>query len=66
VPDDAARAGMLESGAPAWLADTLVVLFGELRRGIAAQTTDTVHALTGREPRAFAEFAHDHRAMLNR
>jgi uncharacterized protein YbjT (DUF2867 family) len=65
VPDEAARGAMLESGAPAWLADTLVVLFGELRRGLAAQTTDTVQALIGREPRAFAEFAHDHRAIFN-
>jgi hypothetical protein len=47
-----------------WFADTLVVLFGELRRGIAAQTTDDVHRLTGRDPRGFAEFARDHRAAF--
>jgi len=64
VPDEAARAGMLESGAPDWMADTLVVLFGELRRGIAAQTTDSVRILTGREPRGFAQFARDHRAIF--
>jgi len=65
VPDEAARAAMLESGAPDWLADTLTVLFGELRRGIAAQTSDAVRALTGREPGTFAEFARDHCAFLN-
>jgi hypothetical protein len=41
-----------------------VVLFGELRRGVAAQTTDDVHALTGREPRGFAQFARDYRAVF--
>jgi uncharacterized protein YbjT (DUF2867 family) len=64
VPDEAARAAMLESGAPGWLADALVVLFDELRGGIAAQTTDTVRTLTGREPRGFAEFARDHRTVF--
>jgi uncharacterized protein YbjT (DUF2867 family) len=64
VPGEAARAAMLDSGAPAWLADTLVVLFAELRRGIAAQTTDAVYRLTGRRPRDFAEFARDHRAIF--
>ncbi|HEU4424346.1 MAG TPA: SDR family oxidoreductase [Pilimelia sp.] len=64
VPDEAARAGLLESGAPDWFADTFVVLFGELRRGWAAQTTGDVRMLTGREPRGFADFARDHRAMF--
>jgi uncharacterized protein YbjT (DUF2867 family) len=65
VPDEAARAAMLESGAPDWLADALGVLFGELRRGIAAQTSDAVRTLTGREPRPFAEFARDHRTVFS-
>jgi uncharacterized protein YbjT (DUF2867 family) len=65
VPDEAARAAMLESGAPDWLADTFGVLFGELRRGIAAQTSDTVRTLTGREPRPFADFARDHRTVFS-
>jgi uncharacterized protein YbjT (DUF2867 family) len=61
VSDDQARNQMLAAGAPDWFADTLVVLFAELRRGIASATTDTVHRLTGQPPRHFSEFAHDHR-----
>jgi uncharacterized protein YbjT (DUF2867 family) len=64
VPDEAARAGLLQSGEPDWFADTLVMLFGALRRGVAAQTTDGVRTLTGREPRTFAEFARDHRVVF--
>jgi uncharacterized protein YbjT (DUF2867 family) len=64
VPDEAARAAMREAGAPDWLADTLPVLFGELRRGLAAAPTADVYLLTGREPRGFAEFARDHRATF--
>lgn len=60
IPDDAARATMLESGAPDWLADSLVQLFGKLRAGACAQVTDTVQALTGRAPRTFADWAQDH------
>ena len=29
-----------------------------------ARTTDAVRALTGRAPRAFAHFAHDHAALF--
>ena len=65
VPDSAARAAMLESGAPSWFADALVTLFAELRRGIAAQPTDAVRALTGREPRRFGEFARNHRTLFH-
>lgn len=61
VPDDVARAGLLAAGAPEWFADGIVVLHGLLRRGIAAQTSDDVQLLTGREPRTFAEFARDYR-----
>jgi uncharacterized protein YbjT (DUF2867 family) len=64
VPDEAARAGILASGAPEWLADSLVVLYGQLRDGLAEHPTDAVRTLTGREPRSFAEFAHDHRAVF--
>lgn len=60
VPDEAARQGMVESGMPEWFADNLVTLFGILRQGAAAQTTDVVRALTGREPHGFAGFARDH------
>lgn len=60
VPDGAARAAMVEAGLPAWLADQLIILWGQLRRGAAATTTDVVHVLTGHEPRTVAAFARDH------
>jgi uncharacterized protein YbjT (DUF2867 family) len=64
VPDDAARASMLEAGMPQELAGFIVMLFGALRGGLCAHTTDVVRALTGREPRGFAEFAREHAAAF--
>ena len=58
VPDVAARGAMIRAGLPSWLADQLVILWGQLRGGAAAATTDVVRVLTGREPRSMAEFAH--------
>jgi uncharacterized protein YbjT (DUF2867 family) len=60
VPDEAARAGMLEAGLPELVADFLVGLFGALRAGAHAVPTDTVRAVIGSEPRSLAEFAGDH------
>lgn len=64
VPDAAARAAMVEAGLPEWLADEIVTLWGELRRGAGAATTDVVRVLTGREPRGVADFARDHAAAF--
>ena len=64
LPDEAAYAGMIDSGAPQWLAENLVGLFGKLREGAGADVTDTVRALTARSPRTFAEFARDHAAAF--
>ena len=47
-----------------WFADAFVLLYALLRKGIAAQPTESVKTLTGREPRTFAEFARDHRAVF--
>lgn len=60
VGDEVARASMVDSGAPVWLANSLVRLFGKLRVGACAQVTDTVEVLTGRAPRTFADWARDH------
>ena len=57
VPDMMAREAMSLAGLPEWLADQLVILWGQLRGGAAAATTDAVRVLTGREPRPLAEFA---------
>lgn len=64
VPDEAARQSMRESGMPDWFADNLITLFGFLRQGVAAQTTDAVQKLTRRPPRRFAEFACDHARLF--
>jgi uncharacterized protein YbjT (DUF2867 family) len=60
VPDEAAREGMVEQGMPEFVAGQIVAVFGTLRRGDQDRTTSAVCALTGREPRGFAEFARDH------
>ena len=60
VPDEAARQALVGAGLPEFVAQQLITLFGLLRRGAHEQTTATVRALTGHEPRSFAEFARDH------
>ena len=65
VSDESARAALLESGAPEWFADGLVVLFRLLRDGLLAHATDSVRILTGREARSFAEFSRDHRHVFD-
>ncbi|MGW7298239.1 SDR family oxidoreductase [Streptomyces sp. NPDC054829] len=64
VPDEAARAGLAASGAPEWLVDGVVGLFGKLREGACAEVTGTVRALTGREPRTLTEWARDHAGVF--
>lgn len=60
VPDEAARAAMVESGTPAWLAENVVILFGLIRSGALSETTGEVELLLGREPRRFSAFAATH------
>lgn len=64
VPDAAAREGLLKAGMPDWMADNLVTVFAILRKGFESHGTDAVRALTGRQPRGFAEFARDHAALF--
>ncbi len=59
VPDEAALGSMVQSGLPEWLAAGIVAVFGQLRRGAAAATTDEVRAITGRPPRTVTEFLRD-------
>ena len=60
VSDEGARQGLLAAGTPEFVAEQLLAIFAQLRRGVAARVTDTVEALTGASPRSFAEFARDH------
>ncbi|WP_248813537.1 NAD(P)H-binding protein [Frankia sp. AgPm24] len=66
VSDQAARAALLGLGAPAWLADNVVMIYALLRQGHAEHTSNAVQALTGRPPRTIAEFAAEHRAAFAR
>ncbi len=59
VPDDAAILAALQAGAPEWLAHGVVDVDRQLKHGLAAQTTDVVRVLLGREPYSFADFARD-------
>jgi uncharacterized protein YbjT (DUF2867 family) len=59
VPPEAAGQGMLEAGIPDWLVDDLLVLYGLLRDGHAAEVTPTVKEVARVEPHTFAQFARD-------
>ena len=64
VPPETARAGMVEAGMPVWLADQILAVFAELRRGAAAVTTDDVARVLGRPPRPVQDFLGDHAAAF--
>ena len=56
VPDEDAIEAAVQAGAPEWLAHGVVEMARELKRGIAAQTSDVVRVLLSREPYRFADF----------
>ena len=64
VPDDAARQAIVGTGIPEFVAGQIVAVFGVLRQGAQERTTDAARALTGREPRTFAQFARDHASLF--
>jgi len=64
LPDDVARAGMLERGLSPFHADALIDVATAYRDGGAESVTTTVRELTGREPATFEEFAREHRAVF--
>jgi uncharacterized protein YbjT (DUF2867 family) len=59
VSDEAAKAGMMSAGIPAFYADYLVDLNQFYRKGSAARVTPTVKDLTGRDPLSFEQFVRD-------
>jgi uncharacterized protein YbjT (DUF2867 family) len=59
VGDDDARQAMVSGGLPPMVADAIVAIFASQRAGSMADTTDTVRALTGHEPRGIAAFARE-------
>lgn len=60
APDAAVREALLASAMPPWFVAGFLDLFAELRAGVAATTTGTVEALTGRRPRPLADFVVEH------
>jgi uncharacterized protein YbjT (DUF2867 family) len=65
VPDDAARAAMLDAGLPEWLVGMLVEYGHTYAAGWGDFTTNDVEELLGRSPRPFADFARDHVAAFS-
>jgi uncharacterized protein YbjT (DUF2867 family) len=59
TPEDYKKAS-LGAGAPETYVDALLDLYRYYREGKAAETTDTVRSVTGREPVTFERFARDH------
>jgi uncharacterized protein YbjT (DUF2867 family) len=64
IPYDAARDAMLQAGLPPMMADSIVDLFVVKQAGGMAQPSDAVRALTGRDPRTFAQFAREHASLF--
>lgn len=60
VTDDAARAGLLGAGVPAWIAGMLLEYARAYASGWGDFTTSDFADVTGRPPRSFADFAGDH------
>lgn len=63
APEDA-RKTQLAAGMPPYLADALVELFAERRRGKEAQVSPMAQTLLGRRPTSFDEFAVRHAAIF--
>jgi uncharacterized protein YbjT (DUF2867 family) len=64
VGPDAYRRVLAGAGLPGWLVDRLIELNIMMAAGHAAGVTDEVAGLTGRQPRTFAQFAAEHRAIF--
>jgi len=60
TPPEAARRHMLAGGHPAWLADALLELAEISRSGKTDISTDSVKAVTGRDPISLESFVRDH------
>src|SRR4051812_234605 len=65
IDPDVLRKGLLAGGVPADYTEFLLVILGFLKQGYAERVTGSVKRLLGREPRNFAQYAHDSRAAWN-
>jgi prepilin-type processing-associated H-X9-DG protein len=64
VPADTFGQALVGAGLPGWLVERLVELNIMMADGHAAGVTDEVARLIGRQPRTFAQFAAEHRAIF--
>jgi uncharacterized protein YbjT (DUF2867 family) len=64
LPDDQARAAMLNRGVPEFHADTLIEVARAYRSGGADTVTSTVPELTGRPAAGLADFVSRHRDVF--
>jgi uncharacterized protein YbjT (DUF2867 family) len=64
-PVEEARARLTRAGQPLWLVDSMLAIATYQRAGGPTETiTSVVADLTGKPPRTFAAFAHDHAAAF--
>jgi uncharacterized protein YbjT (DUF2867 family) len=66
VTPEQAKQGIVASGAPEWLADDLVKLYGVFKAGHGAFVSTAVQQVTGRAPRKFADFVRDNAVAFKR
>lgn len=59
VPDEAALDATLQAGLPDWLAHGIAEVHRQVKRGVAAKTSDVARVLLMREPHTFRDFARD-------
>jgi uncharacterized protein YbjT (DUF2867 family) len=64
VAPDTARQASVANGLPEYLADALVELFAERRKGKEAQVYPTLQEVFGIQPTSFADFAARHAAVF--
>jgi uncharacterized protein YbjT (DUF2867 family) len=64
VAADTFGQALAAAGLPGWLVERLIELNIMMADGHAAGVTDEVAGLTGRQPRTFAQFAAEHRAIF--
>lgn len=64
IPPETALQTLIANGVPEWFAKDMVALTVIYAKGLAAEVTDVVPALTGRPARRFAQFAKDYASVF--
>jgi len=64
VPPEEAKKGMLSAGAPEWMADAMIALYGIFAASRAAAVSPVVEQVTGYPARRFEEWARENAAAF--